>query len=111
MLLIRYENRVVATVTRRRMSLAPNIEVLEVDHPVRRWCVVMAAFAQQVLAGDMPGPYSTPRACFFARVALLPDEEFCVLADLPDAQLAEIFNVPLPEIAEKREDLRALAIF
>jgi hypothetical protein len=41
----------------------------------------------------------------------MPDAEFCELADLPDAWLAEAFNVPLNQIAEKRDDLRALAIF
>ena len=40
-----------------------------------------------------------------------PDELFFEVAELPDAWIAEYLNVPLQEIGEKREDLRALAVF
>jgi hypothetical protein len=78
---------------------------------VRRWITCQALFAQYVLECRVAGTYSDRRACLFARTVLMPDAEFCELADLPDAWLAEAFNVPLNQIAEKRDDLRALAIF
>jgi Zn-dependent peptidase ImmA (M78 family) len=67
----------------------------------------MAFFARDVMSGRLPGPYSGRRAEHFARCALLPDEEFAALERFPEAVLAEYFNVPLEQVAEKRVDLEA----
>jgi hypothetical protein len=103
--------RLDATVTADEAVLSPHLAVLEPDHPYRRWMACLVVFAQHVLASRIDGAYSLQRAELFARHALLPDDEFCQFLHLPDALLAEHFNVPLPQIAEKREDLRALLVF
>lgn len=103
--------RLAATVTVDDIHLAPAIEVLEPDHPVRRWAVCVAVFGQHILSGAIAGPYEAARADLFARNVLIPDDDFCGIAELPAVWLAEHFNVPLEQIFEKREDLRALAIF
>lgn len=40
----------------------------------------------------------------YARCALIPDADFERHAALPDVMLAERYNVPLEQIAEKRLD-------
>jgi hypothetical protein len=111
MLVISWQGRTVARVDDDDFDVEPHIEVLEADHPHRRWVTCLGLFGQRVLAGDIPAPYSDSRARLFARAVLLPDEIFCDLAELPDAWIAEHFNVPLAEVAEKREDIRALLTF
>ena len=111
MLLIRYENRIAAIATPEQVLLAPHVRVLEADHPLRRWVFCLGVFAGEVIHQRLRGPYDDERAGVFARNALLPDEEFCPLVELCDAELAELFNVPLREISEKRRDLHELAIF
>lgn len=75
------------------------------DHPTRRWVACLTFFAGDVLDGRLRGPYSDPRAAHFGRCALLPDDEFVAVHAYSDAALAEHFNVPLEQIAEKRRDL------
>lgn len=111
MLTISWQGRQVARVTADEIILEPSITVLEVEHPNRRWVMCMGIFGQRVLAGDPAAPYSDARARLFARTVLIPDEIICDLAELPDAWIAEYLNVPLTEIGEKRDDIRALAIF
>ncbi len=107
MLIITYTGRAVAVVVRRRAYLLPSMTTLEPEHPRRRWATCMAFFACDVASGLLPGPYTTRRAEHFARCALLPDEEFLPVEPFPDAVLAEYFNVPLDQVAEKRADLEA----
>ena len=107
MLIITYTGRPAAVVARGRAYLLPPVALLEVDHPRRRWVTCMAFFGRDVAAGRLPGPYSTRRAEHFARCALLPDEEYAQLERFPDAVLAEYFNVPLEQVAEKRIDVEA----
>jgi predicted transcriptional regulator len=105
MLVIHHHGRPAAYVTAEAASLAGNIAALEADHPVRRWVVCMCFFAQDVLEGQLLGPYTPVRAEYFARCALLPEEEFASAADRTDATLAEVFNVPLEQVRERRSDL------
>lgn len=111
MLIISLLGRTAARVTADELVLEPSIAVLEVDHPHRRWVMCLGVFAQHVLSGEIAGPYSDSRARLFARAVLMPDDAFCEIADIPDVWIAEYFNVPLSEVEEKREDIRALAIF
>src|SRR5436305_99743 len=89
---------------------APHIEVLEPDHPVRRWVTCLAVFASEILAGHIDSPYSPARAEHFARTALIPDAEFTHVQDEDDALLAELFNVPIHQVHEKRSDLMIRAV-
>lgn len=107
MLIITYQGRPSAIVARGRAYLLPSVALLEVDHPRRRWVTCMAFFGRDVGAGRLPGPYSTRRAEHFARCALLPDDEFMALEQFPAPVVAEYFNVPLEQVAEKRVDLEA----
>jgi hypothetical protein len=111
MIHVRYGNSMVAAATGNVVAYPAQITILEADHPLRRWAVCMGYFAQQVASGAFSGSYDHERARLFARQALLPDKDFCPIGDLPDAWLAECFNVPLSEIEEKRRDLRSLALF
>ncbi|MFL5844344.1 MAG: hypothetical protein ACJ762_06590 [Solirubrobacteraceae bacterium] len=89
------------------MTVAPRIAELDRGHPVRRWVVCLAMFAGYVLDGRVVGPFNERRAAHFARTALLPDNEFEPVEELADEVLAAYFNVPVEQIPEKREDLRA----
>lgn len=107
MLIITYERRPAAIVVRNRAYLLPSTAVLEVDHPRRRWVTCMAFFARDVASGKLEGPYSTRRAEHFARCVLMPEDEFVALVRYPGVVLAQYFNVPIEQIAEKRADLEA----
>ncbi len=110
MLLITHQGRPAAIVARHRAYLLPSVALLEVDHPRRRWVTCLAFFARDVANGRLRGPYSTRRAEHFARCALIPEDEFLGLERFPDSVLAEYFNVPLDQVAEKRLDVQAGAI-
>lgn len=105
MRLIVYAGRPAAFVTRWQICLLEQIEVLERDHPIRRWVMCLAFFAQDLAAGHIHGDFTAFRAAHFARTALIPDEDFLAVGDLDDALLAELFNVPLDQVAEKRLDV------
>jgi hypothetical protein len=107
--LIRLHNRLAATATTTGIQLAPHIDILEFDHPIRRWVTAMAFFAHEVLNGTIHGPYTQQRAEHFARTALIADDVFVAVDDQDDTWLAEQFNVPLAQVAEKRSDIRVRA--
>jgi hypothetical protein len=102
---ITYGGRPAAVLVANRICLIDAIAALELDHPVRRWIVCKALFAQDVLDGLIEGPITASRAECFARSALIPDHDFILHWDNGDATLAEHFNVPLEAIGEKRIDL------
>lgn len=108
MIVIRYEGHPVAAVFADRIEFYPRVAVLETDHPVRRWVFSLAFFGVRILNRGLPGPFTERRAAHFVRCALLPDDEFELVSDHDDAELAEHFNVPLAQIQEKRRDLSAL---
>ena len=103
--MIRYQGRAAAFVVGRHSHLAPWIEALECEHPVRRWVLCLALFAVGLRDGVIPGQYSAERAAHFARCALIPQDEFASLDDNEDVVLAEHFNVPLEQVTERRLDL------
>ena len=105
MLFITYRGRPAAYVTAGAISLLPRLAALEPDHPERPWIVCLAFFVQDVLTGRLRGPCTEGRAAHFARCALMPEQEFAALADEPDVALAELFNVPLAQVRERRLDL------
>jgi hypothetical protein len=109
-LLIDYRGRPAAWICVGRAELFPSVAALEADHPIRRWVTCLAIFALDVEGGRIRGPFTQPRADHFARCALLPDEEFAPLAGHDDVTLAEHFNVPLEQVAEKRMDLVAIGL-
>jgi hypothetical protein len=108
MVVIRHHGRPAAWVSASRIRLFPVVEALESEHPARRWVTCLAVFTQEVLTGELPGPYGPGRTERLVRDTLIPDAEFLALAACQDVVLAEHFNVPLEQITEKRQDLLAL---
>ena len=89
-----------------RVYLTSGLAVLERDHPRRRFVSMMALLGREMQRGPDAEPYDDARVEFYARTALVPHDEFLQLDDgRSDAALAERFNVPLSEIAAKRNDL------
>ena len=107
MLIITYERRPAAIVVRNRAYLLPSAAMLEVDHPRRRWVTCIAFFVRDVVSGKLDGPYTARRAEHFARCALMPEDEFLPLERYPEAVVAEYFNVPIEQVAERRADIEA----
>ena len=101
---VRYQGRVVALATRRGIFWSDRLEALEPDHPRRRFVREMCEFWRQVQLG-LPLPYTDDNAQLFARTRLMPDELFDLLDDRDDVELAELFNVPLEEVAPGRRDV------
>jgi hypothetical protein len=105
MLVIHHQGRPAAYVAAGTARLAANIAALEEDHPTRRWVNCLVVFARDVAEDLLPVPFTAPAAEYFARCVLMPDEEFIANVDDEDAELAELFNVPLDQIWHKRRDL------
>lgn len=102
---VTYRDRPAAYIADGSARLAPSIEALELDHPIRRWATCLGYFALSVDDGSIPGEYTAGRAGHFARCALIPQDSFLALDDHDDAILAEHFGVPLEQIAERRFDM------
>jgi hypothetical protein len=102
---IRYRGRLVAGVDAEQAVLMPEIAALERDHPRRVFVAFMCAYAFDVTAGTLPGPYTDEDAELFARCALMPDSDFDRVQAESEATLAEAFNVPLEQVMLKRDDL------
>jgi len=105
-----YGHRVVALSIPLAVALAAHIAVLEADHPIARWVAAMIIFSDLVNHSELNGPFHSSVADAFASMVLLADREVAALAHLPDCQLAELFNVPLKQIAAKRAELAALGL-
>lgn len=104
MLLVRHRGTPVALVTGTAIHLLRGTPDAEIDTE-GRWVLCMAFFARDIVAGITPGPYSEERAHHFARHVLMPDPEFRRMTDLPDALIADVFDVPYDQVEEKRVDL------
>lgn len=105
-----YQHRAVALSMPGVVALAPHVAALEDDHPIARWVGAMVLYSDLVHCGEVPEPFLSSHAAALASMVLLPDEAIVPLVDLPDAHLAEHFNVPLAEIAVKRFELRAVGL-
>lgn len=102
-----YEGNLVAIVFGDRVRLLPDVEFG--DRRVARFVVAMAAYMlnpERVAEGEA---IEEGECEFIARWLLMPNAAFAPLAHLPDDRLAEIFEVPMAEVARKREDLARVA--
>jgi hypothetical protein len=103
---VRYGGVVAAVGTDDFIYFLPPITALERDHPRRRFVGVVALVARQMALDPDPEPYNEDLAQFYARILLIPNDEFELLReDLSDTELAERFNVPLEQVAAKRRDV------
>ena len=104
--LIVYHGRLAATVEQDVTTLAKAFAVMEDDHPERRFVLAMASYAEDIVAGSMPGEYDDAVAAYAARVLLIDGDTLIEHWECPDHALAEAFNVPLDQIALARQDVR-----
>ena len=98
---VRYRGEVVAVAGPERVWFMPQIEVLERDHPRRRFVAALCLIECHRRAGVLPagGDGDLER---LARELLIPAE---TLGDDSDAAAAERLNVPLEQVAARRRDL------
>ena len=100
---------VLAVVDERHVWFAAEIEVLEEDHPRRRFTAMTALAAGVMQTGPEPESYDPEVAAYYARYILIPDTTFILHREREsDPQLAERFNVPLEQIEAKHLDLAEL---
>lgn len=104
---ISYDGRPVAMAGKDRFWITHSIALLPDGHPLKRMVSLMCAFARDVQAGETAGPYDDARAERFAREALLPATEFLAEEAQEDIDLATRFQVPLREVAARRQELAA----
>ena len=106
---IRYADHTVALCDRDDVLLAPDIAVLEPDHPTRRFVSMLCVYSAEIDAGAAPDGarvYSPAASERYARRELMPAELFSPVAHWPDHRLAEAFAVPLDQIERRRRELR-----
>ena len=100
---------VLALVDESHVWFAAKIEVLETDHPHRRFTAMMALAAGVMQTGPDPEPYDREVAAYYARYILIPNTAFTLHREREsDPELAERFNVPLEQIEAKHLDVAAL---
>ena len=90
---------------RRARLLRLDIEVLEPDHPERRFVAALCLYSHAVDTGEAGRTrYEQSEAERFARALLVPGDALAAIADRPDVELAEVFGVPLDHVALRRRD-------
>jgi hypothetical protein len=92
----------VAALAGRRVIFAEHIEVLEPDHPERRWVAALSLYSHAVDTRQVRCGYVQADAERFARSLLMPPEDFDASAWRPDAELAERFAAPLDQVPLRR---------
>jgi hypothetical protein len=95
----------IAALAAERVYYASHIEVLEPDHPERRFVAALCLYSHAVDTGEAGRPrYAQLEAERFARALLIPSEALAAIADRPDVELAEVFAAPLDHIALRRRE-------
>jgi hypothetical protein len=69
-----HRGRIVAAATRSRFFLTEDLDARAPDDPERTFVIFMCAYAGDVLAGVLPGPYTDEDARHYARRCLVPPE-------------------------------------
>jgi hypothetical protein len=87
--------------------LAPEIAVLEPDHPRRRFVAMLCVYSAELDSGRLGAlPYGDIDAERCARGELMPEKLFCPLAQWPDHRLAEASVVPFEQVELRRYGAR-----
>lgn len=102
---IQYRGAIVAVATARRVVFTGPLAESHPNDPVRRFATGMAAYARELEAGALEGPYDQEDAELYARSLLIDDEEFLARAGVGDELLAEYFGVPVEQVSLKRAEL------
>jgi 2-iminoacetate synthase ThiH len=104
MRLIIYRQRV-AAIACSRVYFTPHIDVLEADHPERRFVAALCLYSRAVDTGQVAfREYEHVRAERFARALLMPGDDFDAATRLPDVDLAERFVAPLDQVRLRRRE-------
>jgi hypothetical protein len=94
---ITYRGRTVAAATRSRFFLAEVLDERPACDPERTFVIFMCAYAGDVLAGGLPGPYDDEHARRYARAALVP-AELLDRAELDVERTARALRLPPDEL-------------
>jgi hypothetical protein len=95
----------VAALAAERVYFAPHIDVLEPDHPERRFVAALCLYSHAVDTGQAGRAiYDQGEAERFARALLMPAEDFDASEGLPDAELAERFVAPMDHVRVRRSE-------
>ena len=95
----------IAALSAERVYYASHIEVLECDHPERRFVAALCLYSHAVDTGEAGRTrYEQDEAERFARALLIPSDALAAIADRPDVELAEAFGAPLDHVALRRRD-------
>ena len=97
----------VAALAAERVFYAPHIDVLEPDHPERRFVAALCLYSHAVDTDRTGHPYHQAEAEAFARALLMPPEAFAAVIAWSDPDLAELFTVPLDQVRQRRRDYLA----
>jgi hypothetical protein len=104
-ILVSYRGTAAALVGARRFSFLRHVRHLPPGDPIVRVVAHMAFYAQLVLAGDIPIPYTDADGERFARLALIDPDVFDAHVYDDDAELAARFRVPVEQIRTARAEL------
>src|SRR3954464_12868000 len=86
--------------------MAP-IAVLEAGHPRPPFVATLALVWREMRCGAEREPYDADVAQFYARWILMPNDDFARLSSSTnDAELAELFNVPVEQLGANRQGFR-----
>lgn len=100
---ITYNGHTVAAATRKRFLLADELQHRPPGDPELTFVLFMAAYAGDVAAGRLPGPYCDQDARRYARACLIPAE----LLERPSLNITRAgvtLRVPAGELRAARRD-------
>jgi hypothetical protein len=105
---IEYAGELVALVSSERVHIiAPWLLARPAGDPELRFVGYMCACCGEVLAGRLPGPFTSAMAEEWTRRALIPDDALSALRGSTDAHAAELPNVPPEQVRHVRRHPRA----
>jgi hypothetical protein len=95
----------IAALAAERVYYASHIEVLEPDHPERRFVAALCLYSHAIDTGQAGcAHYGQEAAERFARALLMPAETFDAQLRRPDVELAERFIAPLDHVGTRRRE-------
>jgi hypothetical protein len=95
----------IAALAAERVYYASHSEVLEPDHPERRFVAAMCLYSHAVDTGQAGcAHYDQEAAERFARALLMPADTFDAQLRRPDVDLAERFIAPLDHVGARRRE-------
>jgi hypothetical protein len=98
-----YAGELVALVSPRRAYIvAPWLRERPSGDADLRFVAYMCAYGVEVLAGRLPGPFTSATAEAVVRRALIPPSQLSALQTESDAKAAVLLRVPVAQIARAR---------